>query len=594
MKTQFASGRTLPRARAKPTPKGRRVAPRAVAEATAQPLPERTKQALKRCEEAQGGGAGAGNTERALRAADAAWARMKSDAEVTVEPFAWRRGGDVEPNTEVYDVAICGGTLGVFLAASLQKKGCKVALVERMQVVGRDQEWNISRTELQELVHCGVLGNKQVEDAIAIEFNPVRCAFHGTGQETLIEDVLNLGVSPKKLVEAAKQSFEDSGGTVFENTALTGVEVFDNFARLNTGRRNGANGSQDPASEPIHTRLVLDCMGNASPIARQMRNGKKPDGVCLVVGTCARGFQESANKSADFIVTNNDIQGEDAANMPRVQYFWEAFPAGSGPADRTTYMFTYVDADQSRSSLVDMLEDYWKSMPVYQGVELDDLEIQRVLFGCFPTYQDSPLRPGMDRLLQVGDASGIQSPLSFGGFGALTRHLGRLSSAVVEALKADCLQKADLGLVSPYLPNLSAVWLFQHAMSVRPSGKLPPSNFINKLLGTNFRVMEKLGDGVLRPFNQDVVQFVPLTLTLGGMMVAEPLFIPVLLSQLGVKPIAQWFVHYVSLALYTILYVTVGPVFSLVGKTSKSATLRFRTRRLLDALKFGSGLDYKA
>jgi len=287
-------------------------------ETTGQPLPERTEQALKRCEEAQGGGAGSGNTERALRAADAAWARMKSDAEVTAEPFAWRRDGNAEPTMEVNDVAICGGTLGVFLAASLQKKGCKVALVERMQVVGRDQEWNISGTELQELVHCGVLENKQVEGAIAIEFNLVRCAFHGTGQETLIEDVLNLGVSPKKLVGAAKQSFEDSGGVVFEYTTLTGVEVFDNFARLNTGRRNGANGSQDSASEPIHARLVLDCMGNASPIVRQMRKGKKLDGVCLVVANCARGFQESANKSADFIVTNSDILGEDAANMPRV------------------------------------------------------------------------------------------------------------------------------------------------------------------------------------------------------------------------------------------------------------------------------------
>lgn len=30
------------------------------------------------------------------------------------------------------------------------------------------------------------------------------------------------------------------------------------------------------------------------------------------------------------------------------QYFWEAFPAGSGPSDRTTYMFTYVDADPRR------------------------------------------------------------------------------------------------------------------------------------------------------------------------------------------------------------------------------------------------------
>ena len=30
-------------------------------------------------------------------------------------------------------------------------------------------------------------------------------------------------------------------------------------------------------------------------------------------------------------------------------------------------------------------------------------------------------------LLQVGDASGIQSPVSFGGFGSMTRHLGRLT-----------------------------------------------------------------------------------------------------------------------------------------------------------------------
>jgi len=36
---------------------------------------------------------------------------------------------------------------------------------------------------------------------------------------------------------------------------------------------------------------------------------------------------------------------------------------------------------------------------------------------------------------QVGDASGIQSPLSFGGFGALTRHLHRLQAAVSEALE---------------------------------------------------------------------------------------------------------------------------------------------------------------
>lgn len=34
-------------------------------------------------------------------------------------------------------------------------------------------------------------------------------------------------------------------------------------------------------------------------------------------------------------------------------------------------------------------------------------------------------------LVQFGDASGIQSPVSFGGFGSLTRHLSRLTTGMV-------------------------------------------------------------------------------------------------------------------------------------------------------------------
>ena len=82
-----------------------------------------------------------------------------------------------------------------------------------------------------------------------------------------------------------------------------------------------------------------------------------------------------------------------------------------------------------------MLEDYWDLMPQYQNVRLEDLEVQRILFGFFPTYRASPLRPGWNRTLQIGDASGIQSPLSFGGFGALMRHLPRLRAAITEALQ---------------------------------------------------------------------------------------------------------------------------------------------------------------
>ena len=40
-------------------------------------------------------------------------------------------------------------------------------------------------------------------------------------------------------------------------------------------------------------------------------------------------------------------------------------------------------------------------MPRYQNVELEQLEPLRVLFGFFPTYRNSPLQPGFDRVLQV-------------------------------------------------------------------------------------------------------------------------------------------------------------------------------------------------
>ncbi len=76
-----------------------------------------------------------------------------------------------------------------------------------------------------------------------------------------------------------------------------------------------------------------------------------------------------------------------------------------------------------------------------------------------------------------------QSPLSFGGFGALTRHLGRLTGAVHEALQAGAVDAASLSLIHGYNPGLSSSWMLQQAMSVRAADAPPPSTLINKMLG---------------------------------------------------------------------------------------------------------------
>ena len=61
----------------------------------------------------------------------------------------------VAPAAATFDVVVLGGTLGIFLACALQLKGKSVVVVERNALLGRDQEWNISRADMQvKCYHC--------------------------------------------------------------------------------------------------------------------------------------------------------------------------------------------------------------------------------------------------------------------------------------------------------------------------------------------------------------------------------------------------------------------------------------------------------
>lgn len=124
----------------------------------------------------------------------------------------------------------------------------------------------------------------------------------------------------------------------------------------------------------------------------QIRCQRKPDGVCLVVGSCARGFKD--NSTSDVIYSSSSVKKVGTSDA---QYFWEvilsnislvstffcwdfsiklslnvpqAFPAGSGPMDRTTYMFTYVDPQPGSPKLEELLEEYWALLPNYQVIFL--------------------------------------------------------------------------------------------------------------------------------------------------------------------------------------------------------------------------------
>lgn len=63
-----------------------------------------------------------------------------------------------------------------------------------------------------------------------------------------------------------------------------------------------------------------------------------------------------------------------------------------------------------------MYDDYLRLLPQYRGVkDLEGVQVQRAVFGFVPNWHDQPLAPLTSRLLQVGDAAGNRSALSFAG-----------------------------------------------------------------------------------------------------------------------------------------------------------------------------------
>lgn len=465
-----------------------------------------------------------------------------------------------------WDVVICGGTLGILLGSALVQRGWRVAVVERGILRGREQEWNISRSELEVFVQLNLLSAAELEQAIATDYNPARVSFAG-GVEVWVRDVLNIGVDPVYLLETLKQKFLAAGGTLFENTSFVKAVVHPDGVVVETHQ-----------STSLHSRLLLDAMGHLSPIVKQARQGQKPDSLCLVVGSCAQGFPQ--NDSGDLIASFTPSQNN-------CQYFWEAFPARNG---RTTYLFTYMDARPEHLGLEALFEEYLRLLPQYQGVELSQLQLQRALFGFFPAYRQSPLRSPWNRILPIGDSSGNQSPLSFGGFGAMVRHLQRLTSGIHEALSTEQLSAPALALLAPYQPNISVTWLFQTAMRADLKPDMVADR-INQLLAVVFLAMQQLGDPVLKPFLQDVVQFLPLTQTLLKTAIAHPLLVAKLIPQLGWRTLLDWMVHYFNLATYSALSYLSQPTQTWVKNLPPQQ--QYYYHRWLDAWYYGAGKDYK-
>ena len=162
-----------------------------------------------------------------------------------------------------------------------------------------------------------------------------------------------------------------------------------------------------------------------------------------------------------------------------------------------------------------------------------------------------------------------------------------------QALQGDWLTKRDLQELQPYQPNLAVTWLFQKSMSVSVNNvdsSLNSQDRINNLLNVTFDCMAKLGDRVIYPFLQDVVQFLPLTQTMLAMAIADPVLVLKIVREVGLFTLLDWFKHYLGLGYYSLLY-QVGLQIIVTGDYLLPEQ-KYYWQRQLERWQYGSGGDF--
>jgi lycopene cyclase CruA len=138
-----------------------------------------------------------------------------------------------------------------------------------------------------------------------------------------------------------------------------------------------------------------------------------------------------------------------------------------------------------------MYEDFFTILPEYRRCDMEQLVWKKPTFGYIPGHfsvSSSDRTVAFDRLIAIGDAASLQSPLVFTGFGSLVRNLERLTTLLNTALKHDLLSFRHLNKIRAYQSNVAVTWLFSKGMMV-PTGKFIPPQRVNAMLNTFFGLL---------------------------------------------------------------------------------------------------------
>ncbi|NEQ45374.1 MAG: flavin-dependent dehydrogenase [Leptolyngbya sp. SIOISBB] len=446
--------------------------------------------------------------------------------------------------TEQFDLVYVGGALGVIHAAVMANLGYKVLLIERLTFGRMNREWNISRQEFQSLIDLGLFTETEFEDLIAREYQDGYNKFFDANNPAVAQapvlhtpTVLNIALNSEALLKRCGTKLLAAGGTIWDETEFDEAHVGDTEVIVQTHQRSTGE------SKIAQARLLVDAMGTASPIAWQLNHGRAFDSVCPTVGACISGGFEPAvwdSTYGDVLFSHGDIsRGR--------QLIWELFPAQGN--ELTIYLFHYHEVNpENPGSLLAMYEDFFHILPEYRRCNLDKLTWRKPTFGYIPGYfaQGKDDRTvAFDRLVSIGDAASLQSPLVFTGFGSLIRNLSRLTHLLDIALRHDLLKAQHLNQIRAFQSNVAITWLFSKGMMV-PTGKSIPPARINSMLNTFFGILGSEENEVADRFIKDRTtwsEFNRMALSAGS---TNPALLLWIWQLAGAKDLIRWVGSYLN------------------------------------------------
>lgn len=449
-----------------------------------------------------------------------------------------------------FEIIYAGGTLGLLHAAVMAGGHNRKVLVFDAHTVGKThRDWNISDEELQEFTRAGLFTPEEIERAVANRYKTGFVKFYEANSRIktpplFMENVLDVAIEADKLLDLAVKKLKQTDSKIINNLRFVRAyvqkeKVLVECEDVKTGKRR-----------LFSARLFVDATGTNSPVSRQLNAGKSITHVCPTVGTVAKGFQKgSAPDEVDFSVGEILVSTEDISDNR--QLMWEGFAGNPRKNEYTTYLFFY-DSVESKAdkSLLRLFEEYFEKLPAYK-TKTNGWKIVKPVFGYIPSIHhhgwNNVKKTAADRILLIGDAAGLSSPLTFCGFGSHVRNLRKLTNLTETALKNNALDEKSLSAVNAYEPRVAQMASLAEFM--RPVKTSKPSA-VNETMNAVIMALSQLDEGVRREMFQDRLSFANFRRVLRKTATIHPKVFRLMFEHLGAKGSFWWLANIAEAALH--------------------------------------------